>query len=219
VLAAAVVAVGLLGGGVALGGSQQFTDAGPSHPFFDEIEQFGGAGISGGFPDGTYRPGTPVSRAAMAAFMTRGLPNLGYATGTTAQTIGASQITVNTVSYVVPGELGGGGQHLIINATATWRMNSDTKAAACADAATEQCEFVVGVYNNGNLVHDVIGRVVAGNDGGTLSINAVLPNQPTGVERTITLRAEPGTNLGSGFVQLTNRQIVVTNAPFFEGGA
>jgi hypothetical protein len=76
----------------------------------------------------------------------------------------------------------------------------------------------VGVYLNGNLVtgSTVTGRVVSGHDGGVISVSAVIANQPTGVERTVTLRAAPtpGTNLLPGVVQLDERQMVVTSAPF-----
>jgi hypothetical protein len=217
VLAAAFVAVGLLGGGVALGGGQEFTDVGPTHPFFDEIEEFGGAGISGGFPDGTYRPGTAVSRGAMAAFMTRGLTSVNSASGTNAITVDGEEL-LNTVNFEVPGE-SGGGQHLIIEASVTWRTTVDLKSDACSNATTQQCEFNIGVYNNGALVPGsvVTGRVVSGNDGGVISVHAVITNQPTGIERTITLRATPETNLLDDVLQLDERQMVVTSAPFLAG--
>jgi hypothetical protein len=48
-----------------------FSDVGPSHPFFEEIESLADHNILGGFPDGTFRPGAAVSRQAMSAFMYR----------------------------------------------------------------------------------------------------------------------------------------------------
>jgi hypothetical protein len=48
-----------------------FADVPPSHPFFDEIQWMNQNDIAGGYNDGSYRPGAPVSRAAMAAFMSR----------------------------------------------------------------------------------------------------------------------------------------------------
>jgi hypothetical protein len=40
------------------------------------IEQLADEGITGGYPDGTYRPNNPVNRAEMAVFLTKtfGLP-------------------------------------------------------------------------------------------------------------------------------------------------
>jgi hypothetical protein len=52
-------------------GGGTFTDVGGSHPFADEIEQVATAGVANGFPDGTYRPSQPVTRQAMAAFLSR----------------------------------------------------------------------------------------------------------------------------------------------------
>jgi hypothetical protein len=48
-----------------------FTDVPTSSTFCDEIRWMKDNGISTGFNDGTYRPGDPVTRQAMAAFMYR----------------------------------------------------------------------------------------------------------------------------------------------------
>jgi hypothetical protein len=52
-------------------GPPTFNDVDEDHPFFDEIEWMAGKKISEGYPDGTYRPGDPVTRQAMSAFMQR----------------------------------------------------------------------------------------------------------------------------------------------------
>jgi hypothetical protein len=72
----------LIGGGIAaacgisaLGGTafalQSFSDVPESHPFHEDIEWMNATGISEGYEDGTYRPGAPVTRQAMSAFMHR----------------------------------------------------------------------------------------------------------------------------------------------------
>jgi len=48
-----------------------FSDVPTSHPFFTEIEWLAGTEITGGFADGTFRPTSPVTRQAMAAFLHR----------------------------------------------------------------------------------------------------------------------------------------------------
>lgn len=70
---AMLLAAGLAGfGGSALaGGGQSFSDVSPGHPFYDEIEWLAHAGITTGYPDGTFRPGAPVTRQAMAAYLER----------------------------------------------------------------------------------------------------------------------------------------------------
>jgi hypothetical protein len=48
-----------------------FTDVTPTTPFYKEITWLDSTGITGGFSDGTFRPGQPVNRDAMAAFLYR----------------------------------------------------------------------------------------------------------------------------------------------------
>jgi Tol biopolymer transport system component len=50
-----------------------FNDVFPSHWAFDWIEAIASAGLSSGYPDGTYRPGNPVTRAEMAVFLLNGM--------------------------------------------------------------------------------------------------------------------------------------------------
>jgi len=42
-----------------------------THPFALPISWMSDYGISGGYPNFTFRPGAPVTRAAMSAFMQR----------------------------------------------------------------------------------------------------------------------------------------------------
>jgi hypothetical protein len=51
--------------------THDFPDVPDSNPFHDDISWLADAGITTGFPDGTYRPGDPVTRGSMAAFMRR----------------------------------------------------------------------------------------------------------------------------------------------------
>ena len=55
--------------------SARFADVGRSHPFFAEIEWMAAEGITTGFGDGTFRPGSAVTRQAMSAFMLRIVPH------------------------------------------------------------------------------------------------------------------------------------------------
>jgi hypothetical protein len=48
-----------------------FPDVPTNHPFCGEITWLADAGIAGGFPDGTYRPTTTITRQFMAAFLYR----------------------------------------------------------------------------------------------------------------------------------------------------
>jgi hypothetical protein len=48
-----------------------FSDVPYDHEFFEEIEWAADEGIAGGYPDGTFRPMLPVSRAHMAALLHR----------------------------------------------------------------------------------------------------------------------------------------------------
>jgi len=48
-----------------------FSDVALDHPFFAEVEWMAAEEIAGGHPDGTFLPGEPVTRQAMAAFVYR----------------------------------------------------------------------------------------------------------------------------------------------------
>jgi hypothetical protein len=54
-------------------GSATFPDVSASFWAFQEIEALAASGITTGFPDGTFRPTAPVTRAQMAAFLARAL--------------------------------------------------------------------------------------------------------------------------------------------------
>lgn len=54
-----------------LSAEYEFTDVGPSAPFYDEIDLIASWGITTGWADGTFRPLGPVTREAMAAFLYR----------------------------------------------------------------------------------------------------------------------------------------------------
>ena len=53
--------------------SQTFPDVNPGFWAFQEIEALAASGITEGFPDGTFRPTNPVTRAQMATFLARAL--------------------------------------------------------------------------------------------------------------------------------------------------
>jgi DNA-binding beta-propeller fold protein YncE len=52
-------------------GTASFSDVPTSHAFFHEIEWLVSIDVTGGFDDGTYRPGSAVTRQSMAAFLHR----------------------------------------------------------------------------------------------------------------------------------------------------
>ena len=48
-----------------------FTDVPTTYPFYKQITWLASTGITTGYPDGTFQPGSPVNRDAMAAFLYR----------------------------------------------------------------------------------------------------------------------------------------------------
>ena len=52
-------------------GAPTFADVRTSHPFFTEVQWMASTGITTGYAGNTFRPATPVSRQAMAAFLYR----------------------------------------------------------------------------------------------------------------------------------------------------
>lgn len=134
-LAGAIV-VGLLSGAMVAGagGGGPFPDVGAGHPFATEIENMSEAGITGGFPDGTFRPSSPVTRQSMAAFMGRGLGRVGYTS------FGAASITEITSDggflslpsvTIHPGAATSGSNGFVV-VTATIELNTNTDACLCS---------------------------------------------------------------------------------------
>lgn len=70
VLVAFIAVLSFALGGVAFS-AHDFSDVPDSHPFHEDISWMADEGITDGFPDGTFRPGQPVTRQAMSAFMRR----------------------------------------------------------------------------------------------------------------------------------------------------
>jgi hypothetical protein len=103
----ALVIAGLVGGiaSQAFAGGQTFVDVSPSNQFFDDIEFMAATGIAGGYNDNTYRPGAPVTRQAMAAFIHRAQ------TYTYVEASGQTDSTVVTATATCPANqiaVGGG---------------------------------------------------------------------------------------------------------------
>jgi hypothetical protein len=89
---------------------QPFSDVPPFHPFFDDIAWAASEGIAGGFDDGTYRPGSPVSRQAMAAFLYRiaGEPTFVPPTPPTFSDVGVSHPFRTEVEWLADAGIAGG---------------------------------------------------------------------------------------------------------------
>ncbi|QHW32059.1 hypothetical protein GZH47_15410 [Paenibacillus rhizovicinus] len=52
-------------------GSAAYTDVSPTHPFYREIAAAAKTGLAGGFPDGSFHPDAPITRAETASFLAR----------------------------------------------------------------------------------------------------------------------------------------------------
>lgn len=125
-------------GGVAGALGSTFADVPPSHPFFDEIEWMNANGIAGGYNDGSYRPGAPVSRAAMAAFMAR-LNDAYYLTDT--GSVSATGTSLSNTADCDDGDraIAGGGRTTSIELYLT-----DSHPTTSGDGWTVRWEFASG---------------------------------------------------------------------------
>jgi hypothetical protein len=88
--AAIGVALGSVASPTAVWAVATFSDVPPEHTFYDDISAIADAGVSVGYPDGTYRPGVGVTRAQMAGFMRRGF-------GRVAADESTSEVNVNGI--------------------------------------------------------------------------------------------------------------------------
>lgn len=125
-LAALVVVLSIGGSAAVVSAGSGFTDVGAGHPFRNEITAIRDAGITTGFTDGTYRPGAPVSRGAMAAFMGRGFGRVaGDTEGLVDVGVFPSLTTLGTAE-VVAGATEAGSGYVLVNATATFLVDDPT---------------------------------------------------------------------------------------------
>jgi len=58
-------------GRITAGPPVTFIDVPPEHSFFADIEWLADSGVTGGYTDGTFRPGAQITRGSMAAFLYR----------------------------------------------------------------------------------------------------------------------------------------------------
>ena len=93
--------------------AQTFTDVPQSHPFHGDIEWMAQTGISEGYEDGTYRPGAPVTRQAMSAFIRRANT---FTITTTPNTVNnATQAVATAVCPAGTNVISGGGSANVLN--------------------------------------------------------------------------------------------------------
>jgi hypothetical protein len=139
-------------GAAGLGGaayaSHQFSDVSNGHPFHEEIAAIADAGITTGFEDGTYRPSQPVSRGAMAAFMSRGFSRVVTATSSETMT---SNVVVPIVSVEIepPGTPEGSGYVVV---TGTGQVSAGT-GCPCTVRYTISTDTSLGA----DFVHTTVG--------------------------------------------------------------
>jgi hypothetical protein len=83
-------------------GTPSFTDVPATHLFYEDVEWAAHEGIAAGFGDGTYRPGRPVTRQAMAAFLHRlaGAPPVSLPTSPSFSDVGVSHPFFDEVEWV-----------------------------------------------------------------------------------------------------------------------
>jgi mannan endo-1,4-beta-mannosidase len=98
-------------------GTQTFTDVRPSYPGWAAIEWAAAAGVTTGYPNGTFRPDAPITREAVAAFLYRfdrlpappaeSVPLFDFTDGTQGWS-GAGPVAADAGRLAVTSPLGGG---------------------------------------------------------------------------------------------------------------
>lgn len=99
--------------------TSRFTDVPSTHPFHDEIAALASGGIANGYPDGRYRPLSPITRQAMAAFLARGLGRAEYGTGTVSGPgVGDRTVTTLAIHHRASG-------YILVNASTYGTVTTD----------------------------------------------------------------------------------------------
>ena len=195
-----------------------FTDVPDAHPFHADISAVKGAGITAGktcVPPGTpptYCPSEPITREAMAAFMRRGAGRMAQdvTADVAANLTGTAYLTVEEEDMIVGGV--NGIQLVQVNAWAT------------IDAATGglcPCEFEATIWQDIGLGSQVISQPtyveVEGGDGDIdATAHVSYAFRTTSGLHDYTLRLRNWNTVGT--FNITGATIIVTTAPFDQGG-
>jgi hypothetical protein len=210
-LVAGLVAVVMLafGSGAVAGGT--FTDVSSSHPFSQHVENIVGAGITTGFDDGTYRPGAPVSRGAMAAFVARGFGRVGNGTGSATSTTTESVVTFAQTTMTA-GAVGSGGGFVQVTANVI---------AATEDFGDCPCLVLLSL-SDGTTIQGPTAAVISDDDAvlgtGQVSVatNTVF-SIPAGATRTYQIRGAYSAVPANPSVEFEG-EITATYVPFGPSG-
>lgn len=167
-------------GGVALAG-QRFSDVGSSHPFSEEIDAMATAGITTGYTDGTFRPGQPLTRQAMAAFLVRGLGRVAHDEHAAELPATNDGVQLGEVTMRAGAASGGGG----------WVVLTGMVQALVPDSRCP-CSIQARLYADGEDVLSLAGMEHLADAGGNLRfgqvhVHVVLPIEAD-TETTYTLR-------------------------------
>lgn len=106
--------------------SHQFSDVGPSSPIHGPVDHIARAGITAGYPDGTFRPGDFVTRGQMAAFMDRGLGRVAYDERELPAVEANDHEVVVTDVRISSGASGGSGGFVVLTSTFDMAPNGAT---------------------------------------------------------------------------------------------
>lgn len=210
------VTAGMLTGTVAFAAGKTFSDVPPGHPFATEIGRVAGACIAGGYNDGTYRPSDPVTRQAMAAFLSRsgsavfegvsnfsgGLLLFGANVNEYSGWLDPAEVTVT-----IPDLPGTCNVPVTITASANIRMFGDM-STVCKTLNT--CLVTAKVFNGDTQMTNASEfRFTSDYAGGNLAVTEVT-SQPDGTTRTYHLRVQSrNVKLGSGVIDQRSISAVV----------
>lgn len=213
------VAASLITGTVAFAAGKTFSDVPPSHPFATEIGRVAGACIAGGYDDGTYRPSDPVTRQAMAAFLSRsgtavfeGVATFGGDTMTAGSTANEYSGWINpaTVTVTIPDLPGTCNVPVTITASVDVRIPT-TQAGACKTTGT--CLATAKVFNGSSeMANASTFRFTSDAAGGTLNVTEVT-SQPDGTSVTYNLKLR-SRNVKLGLAVVEQRAISAVVNPF-----
>lgn len=130
--------------------SHLFTDVPTTHPFHSEIGRLADAGVIAGYPDGTFRPGSAVTRGALAGFLARGLGRVSDGFLETALAGSASDSFTVTVE---PGAVGNGAGWVtaIVHLEASKTINAHLCPCNARVEITDMVEGSTVLYGAGNL--------------------------------------------------------------------
>jgi hypothetical protein len=191
------------------GGPGPFVDVPADHVFAQPISEVANAGVAQGYEDGTYRPGAPVTRQAMAAFLSRVGSSIAEVSAAGPTITSNSAATIGAVLVDVPGNADTT-QYVHVVGTVSFEDGAPQGCAPCTLAfrLRDNTDSVQGTERFYTLEQNVFADLYD-----TITINEVFEVDGGGHQFQLTGRWSAGSGGGTS-MDISTYNLTATVVPF-----